>query len=128
MSTKKTIQPVTDPLAQFSMGDTVKRHLASDKKPDATVDNTQTSKNRKKKKDEWERFLGLAQEQKEKRGGGLDKGVQIYLDSHIMRTLEKLRLSGLNGTKYPVRYLLNAAVKTFLEANAQEVEEQLSKE
>lgn len=71
--------------------------------------------------------MELAQEQKDKRGGGVDKGVQIYLDTDVMNTLEKLRLSGLNGTKYPVRYLLNAAVRVFLEDNEDNVNKQLSK-
>lgn len=125
---KKTIQPVTDPLANFSMGDTVKHHLTSDKNTDSSEkDITQVSKGKKKKVDQWNRFLELAQEQKEKRGAGVDKGVQIYLDTEVMNTLERLRLSGLNGTKYPVRYLLNAAVRTFLEANASKVEELISK-
>ena len=65
-----------------------------------------------KKVNEWKRFLEIAQEQKNTRNG--DKGVQ---------TLEKLKLAGLD---YPVRYLLNAAVKTFLEANSERVREQLS--
>lgn len=75
-----------------------------------------------KKINEWKRFLEIAEEQKNTRNG--DKGVQIFLDSETKRTLEKLKLSGLN---YPVRYLLNAAVKTFLEANSEKVTEQLSK-
>lgn len=74
-----------------------------------------------KKINEWKRFLEIAQEQKNTRNG--DKGVQIFLDSEVKKTLEKLKLSGLD---YPVRYLLNAAVKTFLEANSDRVREQLS--
>lgn len=74
-----------------------------------------------KKINEWKRFLEIAQEQKNTRNG--DKGVQIFLDSEVKKTLEKLKLSGLD---YPVRYLLNAAVKTFLEANSERVREQLS--
>ena len=61
-----------------------------------------------KKVNEWKRFLEIAQEQKNTRNG--DKGVQIFLDSEVKKTLEKLKLAGLD---YPVRYLLNAAVKTF---------------
>ena len=74
-----------------------------------------------KKVNEWKRFLEIAQEQKNTRNG--DKGVQIFLDSEVKKTLEKLKLAGLD---YPVRYLLNAAVKTFLEANSERVREQLS--
>ena len=61
--------------------------------------------NKKKNGNQWSRFLELAQKQKEKRGKGVDKGVQIYLDTNLMNTLEKLRLSGLNGTKFHVGYL-----------------------
>lgn len=69
---------------------------------------------------EWTRFLEIAQEQKE--SAGRDKGVQIFIDTDVKKTLEKLKLSGL---KYPVRSLLNAAVKVFLEANKDKINEQL---
>lgn len=75
-----------------------------------------------KKINEWKRFLEIAEVQKATRNG--DKGEQIYLDTNVKKTLEKLKLSGM---KYPVRYLLNAAVRVFLEANADKIDEQLSK-
>jgi hypothetical protein len=74
-----------------------------------------------KKINEWQRFIELAEEQKNHRT--TDKGVQIFLDTDIKKQLEKLKLSGLN---YPVRYLLNAAVRTFLEANENAVNEQIA--
>ena len=67
-----------------------------------------------KKINEWKRFLEIAEEQKATRNG--DKGEQIYLDTNVN-----------SGMKYPVRYLLNAAVRVFLEANADKIDEQLSK-
>ena len=119
----QTIQP--GGRVSFSMGDTVKRHLASDKNADGLEEKaTQTSKERKKKGDQWDRFLEIAQEQKDKRGGGVDKGVQIFIDTDIKRTLDKLKISGLS---YSARYMLNAAVRTFFETNADKLNEQLSK-
>lgn len=126
-NTRRTMTPVGVDLDGFNMGDTVKQQISSDQNQDASLGKQHVSKGKKKSADQWNRFLNLAQEQKDKRGEGVDKGVQIYLDSDIMKTLEKLRISGLNGTKYPVRYLLNAAVRAFLETNADKIEEQLSK-
>lgn len=74
-----------------------------------------------KKINEWARFIELSQEQKNTRNG--DKGVAIYLDSDIKKKLEMLKLSGLD---YPVRYMLNAAMKVFFEANEEKIQEQLS--
>ena len=78
-----------------------------------------------KKINEWKRFLEIAQEQKTTKTG--DKGIQIYLDTNVMKTFEKLRISELNETKYPLRYLINAAIRVFLEANADKIDEQLAK-
>lgn len=75
-----------------------------------------------KKVNEWKRFLEISQEQKNVRNG--DKGKQVYLDSDILKTLEKLKISGIG---FPVRYMANAALRVFLESNADKMNEQLAK-
>ena len=65
-------------------------------------------------KDEWKNFLEYAREYKETKG----PCIQIWLDADINYTLEAIRQS---GTKIPVKHLLSAAVRVFLESNADEV-------
>jgi hypothetical protein len=70
---------------------------------------------------EWRKFLATAEDMK-REATIEDKGVQIWLDTRLKRQLEMLRASGLN---YPVRQLLNAAVKTFLGSCSDDVKKQL---
>lgn len=71
-----------------------------------------------KKVNEWKRFLEIADEQKKTRYK--DKGKQIWVDTETLKTLDMMKLAGIG---YPVRYMLNAAVKVFLESNADNVDE-----
>lgn len=70
---------------------------------------------------DWRRFVSIADEMKSN-ASSEDKGVQIWLDTRIKTQLEMLRASGM---KYPVRQLLNAAMKVFLENCADDVRKQL---
>lgn len=70
--------------------------------------------------DEWGRFMELNEEQKNTRNA--DKGVQIWLNGELK---QKLDLMKANGLKYPVRYMLNAALRVFLESNEEEVKKYL---
>lgn len=61
-----------------------------------------------------EKFFQLAQEYKDVK----KDSVQVWLDSDINYTLDAIRQSGV---KIPVKHLLSAAVRMFLEAHAKEI-------
>ena len=70
---------------------------------------------------DWKKFLAVAEEMKNSASSD-NKGVQIWLDANLKMQLEMLRASGM---KYPVRQLLNAAVRVFLENCSGDVKRQL---
>ena len=53
-----------------------------------------------------------------------EKGVQVWLDKNLKNKLERLKASGI---ELPVKHLLSAALRVFLEDNEKYVNEQLSK-
>ena len=63
---------------------------------------------------QWEDFLKYAQEYKEAKRDS----IQVWLDADVNYTLDVIRQSGI---KIPVKHLLSAAVKVFLQNNADEV-------
>lgn len=63
---------------------------------------------------QWEDFLKYAQEYKEAKRDS----IQVWLDADVNYTLDAIRQSGV---KIPVKHLLSAAVKVFLQSNADEV-------
>ena len=52
------------------------------------------------------------------------KGVQVWLDKELKNKLDRLKASGV---ELPVKHLLSAAVRVFLEDNEKQVNEQLMK-
>lgn len=63
---------------------------------------------------QWKDFLAYAQEYKETKA----PSVQVWLDSDVNYTLDAIRQAGV---KIPVKHLLSAAVRVFLETNADEI-------
>ena len=53
-----------------------------------------------------------------------EKGVQVWLDKNLKNKLDRLKASGI---ELPVKHLLSAALRVFLEDNEKYVNEQLSK-
>lgn len=82
---------------------------------------------------EWERFLSIAQElrdkEKERKASGKkaegdEKGIQVLIDADVKYTLDELKSKGI---RIPTKHLLSAAVKVFLESNSKEVNKILGK-
>jgi len=71
---------------------------------------------------QWERFLAYAKEYKDDENK--EKGVQVWLDKDLKNKLDRLKASGI---ELPVKHLLSAALRVFLEDNEKYVNEQLSK-
>lgn len=71
---------------------------------------------------QWERFLAYAREYKDDENK--EKGVQVWLDKDLKNKLDRLKASGI---ELPVKHLLSAALRVFLEDNEKQVNEQLSK-
>ena len=65
-------------------------------------------------KGDLEKFFQLAQEYKDAK----KDSVQVWLDADINYTLDAIRQSGV---KIPVKHLLSAAVRLFLEQHAEEI-------
>ena len=117
MATKKEKNPVTQasPSSPIPPDDAVpsgqpESAPSTEKVPDIK----QTSGN------EWKDFLEYAQEYKES-----DKeSIQVWLDADVKYTLDAIRQAGI---KIPVKHLLSAAVRVFIESNAGEVKALLEK-
>jgi hypothetical protein len=71
---------------------------------------------------QWDRFLTYAQEYKDDENK--EKGVQVWLDKDLKNKLDRLKASGI---ELPVKHLLSAALRVFLEDNEKQVNEQLLK-
>ncbi len=69
--------------------------------------------------DQWKNFLEYAQEYKETKG----PCVQVWLDADVNYTLGAISKAGVN---LPVKHLLSAAVRVFLESNAGEIRQLLN--
>lgn len=63
---------------------------------------------------QWKDFLEYAQEYKDSD----NESIQIWLDATVKNTLDEIRKAGV---KIPVKHLLSAAVRVFIESNAEEV-------
>jgi hypothetical protein len=63
---------------------------------------------------EWERFIELANEQKKTRGHSKDDQTFVWIDKDITKMFERMKV---NGLEYPVRYMVNAALRVFIESN-----------
>ena len=63
---------------------------------------------------QWQDFLSYAQEYKETKG----PCIQVWLDADVNYTLDAIRQAGV---KIPVKHLLSAAVRVFLESHANEI-------
>lgn len=74
--------------------------------------------------DEWGKFIELANEQKKTRGHSKDDQTFVWIDKDITKMFERMKV---NGLEYPVRYMINAALRVFIEANQQSTEKYLSK-
>lgn len=72
--------------------------------------------------DEWGRFIEISEEQKKVRNA--DKGVQVWVDRELKEKLEQMKSNGLH---FPIRYMLNAALKVFFESNEEYVDKYLMK-
>lgn len=72
--------------------------------------------------DEWGRFLEIVDQQKKTRGD--DGRTQVWIDTKLKEQLEQMKANGLH---FPIRYMLNAALQVFLEANKQEVDKYITK-
>lgn len=63
---------------------------------------------------EWDRFIEIANEQKKTRGHVKTDQTQIWVDKDITKQFERMKV---NGLEYPVRYMINAALRVFIESN-----------
>lgn len=92
------------------------KFLSSVTESEKTVKNKggDTKTDSKPSGNQWEDFLKYAQEYKEAKRDS----IQVWLDADVNYTLDAIRQSGL---KIPVKHLLSAAVKVFLQNNADEV-------
>lgn len=81
-----------------------------------------TTKTSHSEEKQWERFLAYAKEYKDDENKG--KGVQVWLDKELKNKLDRLKASGV---ELPVKHLLSAALRVFLEDNEKQVNEQLMK-
>lgn len=83
-----------------------------------------TKKGNTEKIDEWGHFLEYCNEQQKTRGHEKSSQAQIWIDKDLKKKLEMMKALGL---EYPVRYMVNAMIKVFVEANSQEVSKYLPK-
>jgi len=73
--------------------------------------------------DEWGKFLELSECQKKSRGHSKEDQSMMWIDADIKRKFEQMKINGLDC---PVRYMVNAALKVFLDANKEQVNKFLS--
>lgn len=66
---------------------------------------------------EWEAFVRHAKELRADENK--DKGVQVWVTKEIKQQLDLIKTLGVN---VPIRHLVSAAIMTFFEANAKDIE------
>ena len=128
MATKKEKNPVTQASPLAGMGlEELTREAASvaplsvrDVQPESAPSTEKVPDIKQTSGNEWKDFLEYAQEYKES-----DKeSIQVWLDADVKYTLDAIRQAGI---KIPVKHLLSAAVRVFIESNAGEVKALLEK-
>lgn len=74
---------------------------------------------------QWQDFLAYAQQYNDAtKNGEKREEIQVWLDADVKYTLDAIRQAGV---KIPVKHLLSASVRVFLESNAADIKALMEK-